>query len=302
MSSKRVGIIGYPIRHSISPIFQQAAFDYCSVDATYQAWEVAPDLLSDFIRGLRSPDTLGINVTVPHKEAVMSHLDHIDDWARTAGAVNTIVNEGAVLTGHNTDGSGFLRALEEHGHFSPEGRSVLILGAGGSAKGVALALARRGVASITIANRTLHRAQRLAELIEKHGSFDSAHGRLRVEAIPLVESGVTLARAAAGSDLLINCTTLGMKHGPSENDSPLPAKYIPSPALVYDLVYNPPETPLLREAARAGAATLGGLPMLVYQGAASFELWTGRKAPVEVMLRAAEAAMAQDRRQPKANA
>ena len=289
--SKRVGIIGHPIRHSISPVFQQAALDYCSLDATYRAWDVETQDLTEFIEGLRSTDTLGINVTVPHKEAVIFHLDHIDDWASSAGAVNTIVNEGGKLTGHNTDGSGFLRALEDHGHFSPEGRRVLIIGAGGSAKGVALALAHRGAAAITIANRTLERAQRLAELIEGHFSSGYSEDRPRVSAIPL-GGEEDLARAAAECDLLVNCTTLGMKHGPDELSSPLPALYIPSSVLVYDLVYNPLETPLLREAIRAGAASLGGLPMLVYQGAASFELWTGRKAPVDVMLRAAEAALA----------
>ena len=282
--SKLVGIIGYPIRHSISPIFQQAALDYHSLDATYQAWEVDPSSLPEFVNGLRSPDTLGINVTVPHKEAVMSHLDQIDDWATMAGAVNTIVNEGGKLIGHNTDGSGFLRALEKHGHFSPEGCSVLIIGAGGSAKAVALTLARRGVATIIIANRTLQRAQGLAELIRKQGP--------RVEAIPLVPPGDALAQAATTCNLLVNCTTMGMKHGPDEENSPIPAQLIPSSALVYDLVYNPPETPLLREAARSGVATLGGLPMLVYQGAASFEFWTGKSAPVEVMLKAAESALA----------
>ena len=290
--AKRVGIIGYPIRHSISPVFQQAALDYCSLDATYQAWEVAPHALAEFVQGIRSTDTLGINVTVPHKESVMSHLDYIDDWAQMAGAVNTIVNDGGNLAGHNTDGFGFLKALEEHGHFSPEGTRVLIIGAGGSAKAVAVALARKGVSTITIANRTLQRAQRLAELIEGRGS--------RVEVIALFHPGEdssvpserALARAAATADLLVNCTTLGMKHGPGEYTSPIPSQHIPSRALVYDLVYNPPDTPLLREAARAGAATLGGLPMLVFQGAASFELWTAKKAPVEVMMKAAEAALA----------
>ena len=281
--SKLVGIIGYPIRHSISPVFQQAALDHHSLDATYQAWEVEPQSLPEFVNGLRSPDTLGINVTVPHKEAVMSHLDRIDEWAATAGAVNTVVNGGGKLVGHNTDGSGFLRALEDHGHFAPKGRSVLIMGAGGSAKAVALALARRGTARITIANRTIRRAQELAKLIRKHGP--------QVEAIPLAPSEDAFVRAAAACNLLVNCTTIGMKHGPDEEGSPIPAQLIPSDVLVYDLVYNPPETPLLREAARSGADILGGLPMLVYQGAASFEFWTGKTAPVEVMLKAAKAAL-----------
>lgn len=286
--SKRVGIIGYPIRHSISPIFQQAALDHYGLDATYQAWEVAPGRLGEFVAGLRDPDTLGINVTVPHKEAVMPHLDVVDDWATSAGAVNTVRNDAGRLTGHNTDGLGFLRALQEHGGFSPAGRRVLIMGAGGSAKAVALALVRSGAASITIANRTQGRAEGLARLISSHGASDDG---VTVEAIAL-GSGDAVARAAAGSDLLVNCTTLGMKHGPDEAGTPLVAQQIPPGCLVYDLVYNPPETPLLREAARAGAATLGGLAMLVYQGAASFQYWTGRVAPVDVMMRAARGALA----------
>ena len=289
--SKRVGVIGYPIRHSISPVFQQAALDYYALNATYQRWEVEPQALPEFIETLRSPDTWGVNVTVPHKEAVMPYLDHIDDWAKTVGAVNTILNENGRLGGYNTDSSGFLRALEGCGRFSPEGRSVLIIGAGGSAKGVALALASRGAGAITIANRSLRRAQSLVELIRSHGSHGPAQDAPRTEELPLEGATDALARAAAGCDLLVNCTTLGMKHGPDEDASPIPAKYIRPHALVYDLVYNPPETPLLREAARAGAATLGGLPMLVYQGAASFELWTGNKAPVEVMLKAGKEAL-----------
>ncbi len=281
---KRVGIIGYPIGHSISPIFQQAAFDHCSLDATYRTWEVETGSLPEFLHELRSPDTLGVNVTVPHKEAVIPHLDVVGDWASMAGAVNTIVNEEGKLTGYNTDGTGFLRALEEHGHFSTQGRRVLIIGAGGSAKGVALALARQGVTSITIANRTVERAQRLARLVGGHG--------VRSDAISLSSDGDATAKVAESCDLLVNCTTLGMKHGPAEDRSPLPARSIPSNILVYDLVYNPPETPLLREAAKSGAATLGGLAMLVYQGAASFELWTGNVAPVDVMMRAAEQALA----------
>ena len=281
--TKRLGIIGYPIRHSISPVFQQAALDYLALDATYQAWQVEPQSLARFIEGLRTPETLGMNVTVPHKEAVMAYLDLIDDWAETAGAVNTIVNRGGELTGHNTDGSGFVRALEEHGHFSPEGARVLIIGAGGSAKGVAHALARAGVASITIANRTVSRAESLAGTVSRLG--------LEVGAIPLPPQGGKLVSAAANADLVVNCTTLGMKHGPGESSSPIESKHIPPNALVYDLVYNPPETPLLREARLAGAAAIGGLPMLVYQGAAAFELWTGREAPVDVMLEAARRAL-----------
>jgi len=279
--TKRLGIIGFPIGHSISPRFQQAALDDLGIDASYQAWEVAPDQVAQFVEGLREPDVLGINVTVPHKEAVIPHLDEVDDWATSAGAVNTIVNRGGRLTGHNTDGSGFLRALHDVSNFEPRGRRVLILGAGGAARGVVLALIRQGVGQLTIANRTLERADRLSRMARENG--------LDAQAIAL--EGPALV-AAAAADLIVNSTTVGMSHGPDETGSLLSWDQIPATALVNDLVYNPLETPLLAAAARAGASTLGGIYMLVYQGAASFEMWTGREAPVKVMLEAATQAMA----------
>ena len=276
---QRLGIIGHPIGHSISPVFQQVALDAIGFDGVYQPWDVAPGAVGEFIAGLRAPGTLGINVTVPHKEAVIPFLDEVDDWAATAGAVNTIVNRDGRLTGHNTDGIGFLRALREGAGFEPQDQAVLVLGAGGSARGVVYALARAGAARLTIANRTLERAQRLAQI--------SADSGVPAQAIALSAA----PSAAANAALIINCTSMGMVHGPDETGSPLSAADIPPAALVNDLVYNPLETPLLREAARAGAAVLGGIQMLVYQGAASFEMWTGQPAPAPVMLEAATAAM-----------
>ncbi len=278
----RLGIIGFPIGHSISPQFQQAALDHLGIEATYQAWEVKPDGLAAFIEGLRSPDVLGINVTVPHKEAVIPLLDGVDEWATAAGAVNTIVNRSGSLSGRNTDGAGFLRALREAGNFEPRGRRALVLGAGGAARGVVLALAREGTAKITIANRTRDRAQRLCHVAADNG----------VQAQDISLDPGALAQAASSAELIVNCTTLGMTHGPDEHRSLLSHDQIPSAALINDLVYNPRETLLLKEARRAGASVLGGLPMLVYQGAASLEMWTGREAPVVVMLEAAARAMA----------
>ena len=276
---QRLGIIGHPIGHSISPVFQQAALDDIGFDGTYQAWDVAQEDVRIFVQGLREPGTLGINVTVPHKEAVIPFLDEVDDWASTAGAVNTIVNREGRLTGHNTDGIGFLRALREGADFEPRGKDVLVLGAGGSARGVVYALARAGVAQIFIANRTVERAERLASL-----SIDSG--------VAAVGLGLSDAPGSTREvSLIVNCTSMGMVHGPDETGTPLTGADIPSSVLVNDLVYNPLETPLLREASRAGAATLGGIQMLVYQGAASFEMWTGQDAPVPVMLETAMAAM-----------
>ncbi len=277
----RIGIIGYPIGHSISPLFQQAALDHAGIDASYLAWEVKPEEVAEFVAGLREPGVLGINVTLPHKEAVIPHLDEVDQWASTAGAVNTIVNREGRLTGHNTDGLGFLRALLEVNGFAPLGRRVLVLGAGGAARGVVLALVREGVSHLTVANRTLSRAERLVQIAQDGG----------VRSLAISLAGSALDGEAASADLIVNCTTLGMSHGPDEQGTPLNWKQIPPTALVNDLVYNPLETPLLRAAAQAEAQVLGGIHMLVYQGAASFEMWTGQRAPVEVMLEAASRAM-----------
>ncbi len=280
--TQRLGIIGYPIGHSISPIFQQAGLDHLGIDATYEKWEVPPEGVGEFVAGLRAPGSLGINITVPHKEAVIPYLDEVDEWATAAGAVNTIVNRDGRLTGHNTDGPGFLRALLVETGYSPNGTRALILGAGGAARGILLALARGGVDSMVIANRTLERAETLAKLASENG--------VKSEAIPLSPDALT--KAAAWADLIVNCTTLGLSHGPDEHGSPLSAAQIPASAIVNDLVYNPLKTPFLREAAAAGATTLGGLHMLVYQGVLSFQMWTGRDAPVEVMLEAATIEMA----------
>lgn len=276
------GILGYPLAHSISPVFQQAAFDYCSLPVRYCAWPVPPEGLAGEVQKLRGEQYLGANVTVPHKEAVRAWLDAMDPWAQTIGAVNTIVREGGKLVGYNTDAYGFIRALKERAEFSPRGQRVLLLGAGGAARAAAFGLVEEGIASLTIANRTLARAQALATEVSTRLAS--------VTAITL--DGPALQEAAARAGLIVNSTTMGMAHGSAEGQSPLPARAIPAGALVYDMVYNPVETPLLRQARQARARTLGGLPMLIYQGAAAFERWTGRKAPVEVMFRAGEAALA----------
>lgn len=280
MAQFELGIIGFPIGHSISPVFQQAALDALGVDGVYGRWEVPPDGVGEFLRGLRDGGARGVNVTVPHKEAVIPLLDEVDDWAAAAGAVNTIVNRGGRLTGHNTDGLGFLRALREEAGFEPAGQTALILGAGGAARGIVLALARAGVGRMVIANRTIARAERLAALAQHNG--------VPASAVELSPRGVDAASDAA---LIVNCTSMGMLHGPDESGSPLPAAAIPPGALVNDLVYNPLRTPLLQAAETAGAATLGGLGMLVYQGAASFEMWLERPAPTAVMMQAAAAEM-----------
>ena len=279
--TRRAGIFGYPLEHSISPYFQQAAFDHCGLDVRYEAWPVPPDGLGREVERLRGVDYLGANVTVPHKERVGQYLDELDPVAKAIGAVNTVVRSGSRLIGHNTDAHGFMEALRCEAKFDPRGRSIVLLGAGGAARAVVHALADAGVASLTIANRTLARAETLAG--------DLATRVATVEVVPMEEAA--LARACERVDLIVNATSLGMRHGPAETKTPLNAGAIPARSLVYDLVYNPAKTPLLAEAKVAGARTLGGLPMLVYQGAAAFVLWTGLAAPVNVMFDAARRAL-----------
>jgi len=279
--TKFVGLIGYGLKHSISPQFQQAAFDYLGLDIRYEVWETAKDDLSKMEEGMRDASKLGANVTIPHKEAVLPLLDDVDNDARRIGAVNTIVNRGGKLTGYNTDASGFMRALRDDGAFSPRNKRVVLLGAGGAARAVGFALVDAGVRSLIILNRSVERGRALA--------WDLKVSDTDVVALSW-KDGNTLT-ALAECDLLVNCTSVGMKDSSGEGKSPLGIGLIPKRALVYDVVYNPLETPLLAAAKKAGARTLGGLPMLVYQGAASFELWTGKSAPIDIMMRVAKRAL-----------
>ena len=281
--SRKLGIFGYPIGHSLSPVFQQAALDHHEIDARYEAWETHPRELGEAVACLRGCEYLGANVTVPHKVEVMAHLDEVDDMARLIGAVNTIVKRGDRLTGHNTDAGGFVEALRQAGGFDPRGRRALLLGAGGAARAAAFALVREGASELVIANRTLERAASLAVELG---------GRNRgVTAISLHDAAA-IGETTSSADLVVNSTTVGMRHTPEQDTSPLPDCVLGSGSVVYDMVYNPARTPLLAQAELAGATAVGGLSMLIHQGAAAFELWTGKRAPVEVMFEAAERAMA----------
>jgi len=280
---KFIGLIGYPLKHSISPYFQQAALDYYQLDIRYEAWETSPEKLEATVASLRTPQNLGANVTVPYKEAVLLLLDGIDDLASLIGAVNTIVKKDDRLWGFNTDAYGFIQALYKEGHFEPEGKRVVILGAGGVARAVCFALVREKASSLIIVNRTPARAKTLAESLRSY----IAEIGLETEVTALPGQSLSLGRTFAHCQLIVNCTTIGMKYGLQEGQAPLNIEVIPRGVLVYDLVYNPCPTPLLLVAQKAGANTLNGLAMLVYQGAASFELWTGREPPVDIMLKRA---------------
>lgn len=282
---KHLGLIGFPLKQSVSKQFQQAALDYYSISACYDAWEVGADQLEAILKSLRYQDKLGANVTVPYKEKVIPYLDRIQGFAEECQAVNTIVNSGGELIGYNTDGIGFITALKEDCKFFAMGKKVLVIGAGGSAKAVALALASEGVSEINILNRNIRNGQNLTRLLS------NLHPSLPTQVIGFDSDMLT--PMLDGCDIIVNCTILGMKHGPMEHESPLKADQIPAGTLVFDLVYNPSLTKFMHEANLAGVSNIGGLSMLVYQGAASFELWTGRKAPLSVMLESARTALGQ---------
>ena len=270
-----VGVWGHPVGHSRSPAMQNAALAALGLDWVYVPFDVAPAHLPAAVAGLRALNLVGINVTVPHKEAVLPLLDVVDEDARRIGSVNTIHNVGGVLYGSSTDGPGFLRSLEDLGE-SADDRRALLLGAGGSARAVAFALAGRG-ARVQIANRTEARARELADRVN--------------EFRPGAASVVGWGGEADDFDLLVNTTSLGMT--PQEDALPvLPPGPLRPDVCVFDLVYAPPETRLLRLARAAGCRAANGLKMLVAQGALSLGLWTGvawERLPLGIMEEAARA-------------
>ena len=279
--TRLVGLIGHRLGHSVSPLFQQAAFDHLGLDIRYEVWETEQEHLARAIEALRQPPKLGANVTVPYKEAVLPLLEEIDRDAHRIGAVNTIACHEGRLTGYNTDGSGFLRALYQDGGLAPRGKRAVVLGAGGAARAVAFTLLDAGVQSLAVVNRTPERGEALASDLKA----------CEAEAMALHRGDERVEKVIAECDLLVNCTSVGLEGSVTEGESPLEASLIPRRALVYDVIYNPIETPLLKAAKAAGARTLGGLPMLIYQGAAAFELWTGLRAPVDIMLETARRAL-----------
>ena len=273
------GVIGYPARHSLSPVFQQAALDHLGIPVSYERWETPPEQLDSRFASLRRPEVLGANVTVPYKGQALAAVDEVADEASLIGAVNTIVNRNGLLSGHNTDAAGFLRAVREEGGLDPKGKRVWALGAGGAAKAVVVALAQAGASHIVIVNRTLRRAEALTASLRESRLLKGQAAEVR-----------PWGTAPVNVDIIVNATSMGMRHSDAESETPLRDHDIPSNLLVVDLVYRAEGTPLLREAEKAGARTLDGLPMLIYQGAMSFELWTGREAPIDVMFDAARRA------------
>jgi shikimate dehydrogenase len=274
VSKRRVGVIGDPVAHSLSPVFQQAAFDALGIPATYERWHTPEKELPARIETLRAVDCYGANVTVPHKVAVASLVDELADVAQRLGAVNTVINRDGHLIGDNTDLYGFQQSLLI-ARPALERDHVLVIGAGGASRAVVAALAGLGVAGITVANRTTARAEQMLTEIDVPGA----------NVIPL--SDWDLLSAIRDHSVIVNATAIGW----NDDQAVLAPELLDAAdhgGLIVDLTYR--DTPLLREARARGIQVLDGLPMLVYQGARSFEHWTGVDAPIDVMMSAAMAA------------
>jgi shikimate dehydrogenase len=266
------GLIGDPVEHTMSPAMHNAAFEELGLDYVYLPFRVEAGALAEAVAGLRALNVRGFNVTIPHKVAIMPMLDGLDDIAAKIGAINTVVNDGGKLTGYNTDAAGFLQAMLEQ-EVEPSGKNIVILGAGGASRAISYVLADNG-ARLTVLNRKLELDWAID--LARHIHEDLG---CKVRALELTEKN--LSDTLAKSDILINATSVGMT--PDEDSSPVPGGLLKSRLTVFDIVYNPVRTRLLREAASAGARTVGGVDMLAWQGALAFEKWTGKKAPVELM-------------------
>ena len=269
-ATKLCGIIGDPIEHTMSPAMHNAAFRKLGLDYVYVPFRVPKGEVEQAVRGMRALNIRGLNVTIPHKIAVIPFLDEVDATAEKIGAVNTIVNDDGVLRGYNTDATGFMQALLEKG-IDPGQKSVVVLGAGGASRAICFVLAERG-SEIVILNRSPDRASELA------GAVSASCGN---EVGALALNGANLARALGESEVLVNASSVGMSPGIGE--SPVDARLLRPDLVVFDIVYSPLRTRLLREAEQAGAQAISGLDMLVWQGAMAFEKWVGVEAPLETM-------------------
>jgi shikimate dehydrogenase len=273
--AKIIGIIGKNIENSLSPLIHNQIILKYSLNFCYLPFKVTENDLSQAIQGIRALNIKGVNVTFPYKEKVIEFLDEVEESARRIGAVNTIVNNKGILTGYNTDVIGFKKSLQEDGKFVIKEKKAVILGAGGAARAVVYALLEEEIEEICIFNRTLEKAKKIKQ------NLSSFSPKSRIIVFPL--EGEDLKDKIEKAHLLVNATSLGMP--PRVDNTPLPDEKLFHPnLLVYDLIYHPVRTLFLRQAERAGAKIINGLPMLVYQGIESFYLWTGLKPEGEEVL------------------
>ncbi len=267
-------VIGKPIAHTLSPAMHNAAFRELGLNCIYLAFEVDRESLKAAVEGLRALDILGFNVTIPHKIEIIKHLDGLDESASETGAVNTVVKRDGELVGFNTDVKGVAFAFQK-AEFSPTDKTAVVLGARGASRAVLTYLVKNRVREVRLLNRTANVARVLAEeMQERHG----------LRCLGLGLNHENLREALEMSDLVVNATSVGMH--PRIGESLVPKELIGRDMVVFDVVYSPLETKLLREAREIGAKTISGLDMLIGQGAEAFELWVGRKAPLNALRKA----------------
>lgn len=269
-NTRLLGVLGHPVGHSLSPTIHNTALRAQSIDAVYLAFDVIPERLPAAIDALRSLNLWGANITIPHKERVTELVDKMDPTAERVGAINTIVNRDGYLTGHNTDVAGFLGALRAVRKQGAEGARCLVVGAGGAGRAVVAALMTGGAESVSIYNRTPERAQALCEAASAWGAASCA-----------VVDATDLGDATSSAEVVINATSVGLTG--SVKNSAIPVDSLGSHQVVVDLVYGHQDTALVSQAISRGATAIGGLEMLLRQAAASYELWTGQRAPLDVM-------------------
>ncbi|MGF7185936.1 shikimate dehydrogenase [Desulfitispora alkaliphila] len=272
-NTKTCVLIGNPVSHSFSPAMHNRAFQELGLNWVYIPTQVEESNLERAMEGIRSLSIRGANVTIPYKEQVIEHLDQVKGEARLIGAVNTILNIEGKLTGYNTDGQGFLRSLAQE-KVDLHGKRAVILGAGGSAKAIAVSLAAAGILKIVFVNRNLQRAEGLSQLIKDNFTCNTS--------VVSLEDKELLRECLKQADLLINTTPYGM-YPRHQVETIVPEEYLDNNLIVVDLIYNPQRTVLLAAAEKKGCKTISGMGMLLYQGALAFELWTGQKAPEGIM-------------------
>jgi shikimate dehydrogenase len=271
--TKICALIGDPVEHSVSPLMHNAAYRKLGLDYLYLPFRVGKEHLAGAVDGMRALNFVGFNVTIPHKVAIISLLDELDDMAKKIAAVNTVVNKNSKLVGYNTDAAGFLQALLER-NVDPVRKNVVVLGAGGASRAICSVLAEKQ-AHLLVLNRDSERARWLAEKIDGLTVLELNSGNLE--------------KALSSADILVNATSVGMY--PAVNETPVPSKLLKTGLTVFDIVYNPVKTRLLQEAEVAGARAITGIDMLAWQGALAFEKFTGQPAPFTLMKKEAIKAM-----------
>lgn len=275
----RLGVFGDPVAHSLSPQMQNAALKECKIDMQYARFQIAPGELGEALKLMKDSDFVGLNLTLPHKVAAVSYLDSLDENAKRIGAVNTIKIDNGKLAGFNTDGRGFARAIREEFAVDLRDLRVMVLGAGGAARAIALQCAKEHCERLVISNRTFDKAKALTNELGEFFVGPKVLGPVpRLHAIPWEESAFRFQ--IGHTDLVVNATPLGLDRA---HASPIPTRLLEPHLMIYDTIYSSERTPFIAAAIEAGARSANGLSMLLHQGALAFEIWFEREAPIDVM-------------------